>query len=691
MSDQIRGRFNNSIDTPETRSQEGLATEPLDPLALNIEDDDLVDIIDDRIEASRNFYKEKYDLYDRREKNEMYYFGKQVRDKEKSKLLKNYESRYMDNVLYEIEATIKPLAMSRLPDLLVTPGNDNEESVLVAQEISKAVDTEIKERNNRSVLGLAFKHLPVYFTGIIKCRWDPEIDDYVFETIHPDLVDVDHTCPDNNADNMEIVSHLIPLNVEQVVMRFPKKKEKFFKQLKADGLQINTEKDADQKWSVMATTLKIREVWFTWYSRKSETEWERVEGVLWKYKDVILAKMKNPNFDYEGEKRYFAYDEPDNEATKRPLGQGELAEIFMTGELPANTKEEQVYHNYFRFPRKPFYFMSYDKWGKQPYDETSRIEQNIQNQKTLDKRGKQIEETLDQRGHNVFSKESGLTPADVEELDMNDPDEDLMVAGDVNSVHKYIEPMRPTQQEFTEIGDIRNRMYSISGSNAVRGNIKAGEAATTNQIARESDFTRADDLVEDTINAAASWMAEWALQMIKLRYTKDHFREILGTAGEVVWTKLNRNMISDGMIVKIKASGTDKLRAQNNAMDMAKMEMIDPYTFFVDMNLSDPEGRTEKLILAKTDPMSYLQKVVKGLNTSEALAQALMRQQIPSPQVAPPTPPQANPVMGQQNAMDPAQAQAPMPPGQPQAPAPGNTAAIPALPTGAPQGSERAL
>src|ERR1035437_8194835 len=109
----------------------------------------------------------------------------------------------MDNVLYEIGGSIKPLLMTRLPDLMVLPGNDNEESELTAQEIGKAVDTQIKDRINRRILGLAVKHLPVYFTAIIKVRWDPEIDDYLFENIHPDLMECDYTSTTKDADNMK--------------------------------------------------------------------------------------------------------------------------------------------------------------------------------------------------------------------------------------------------------------------------------------------------------------------------------------------------------------------------------------------------------------------------------------------------------------------------------------------------------
>lgn len=641
---------------------EGISTEPTDPLALDIPDEDLVKNVDQRIKNGRNFYKsEKQDLYNRRAKNEMFRFGKQILERERNRQLKRYESRYLDNVLYEIELTIKPLAMSRMPDLMVLPGNDSEEAGLMAEEISKAVDTQIKQIENRRVLGLASQHLPVYFTGVLKARWDPEIDDYVFDCIHPDLIDVDHTSPTNNAEDMQFVAQIVPLTVEEVVMRFPSKKEDFFDELKADGLCVGDE----PTWREMATTINIREVWFTWYKKGTGSEWERIEGVLWKYKDCILKKMKNPNFDYEGESRYFSYDE---EGNKAELSEVEFGTIMETGMLPPNIQEERVYHNYFRRPKKPFYFFGYDQWGRQPYDETSRIEQNLTNQASLDKRGKQIEETLDNRGHHVFSKESGLTSANVEDLDMADPDTDLLVDGEVGKVHAFIPPDRPTPQEFEDLTNTRDRMYGLAGSSATRGQIQS-DTATTNQIAREADYTRADDLVDETVNPAAQWMADWALQFIKLRYTEDHMVEIMGIAGKVVFAKLNRNMIDQGMIVKIKASGTDKLRAQNNAMNMAKMQMIDPYNFYKDMGLSDPEGRTELLILAKADPVTYLQKVVKNIDTSQALATALMNANLPTPGGADQGPPQPtpNPVMPG-SPLQPGGAQQPQLPGTPPIP-----------------------
>ena len=147
-------------------------------------------------------------------------------------------------------------------------------------------------------------------------------------------------------------------------------------------------------------------------------------------------------------------------------------------------------------------------------------------------------------------------------------------------------------------------------------------------------------------------------------------------------------MVDDGMIVKVHASGTDKIRAQNNAQNNAKMQMTDPYYFFKDMGYSNAEERTEYLILAKADPVAYLQKVVKNLDTSQALAQALMNSNIPTNEGMPvqptqpqPQPPQ-NPVLG--GPMP--QPQVPLPTGQPNTAVPAQPAPNPAAP---PPGSVR--
>lgn len=594
--------------------EEGIVQEA-SPLTLDINDDQVCDIIDKWVDDSRKFFKDRYNLFDRRKKNETILFGRQLEEKEKQRLLKVYEARYLDNVIYEVEASLKPLAMSRLPDMIVMPGNNSEESRKVSEDISKCLDSDIKVRENRKVLSMAFKHLPVYFTAVIKVLWDPEKNDYKFINVHPDLIDVDHTATTKCADDMRFVVETLPITVQMVLMRFPDKKEEFLEQLRLDGLDIG-EPGTEPKTKSLMSEIKIKEIWYDWYEKKGE-EWEKISCVMWKYKKVVLKNIKNPNFDYEGYANYTSYDPLTN--NKRPVTEEEMLMAITTGQLPPNVSKEQLYRNYFDCPRKPYFFMGYDQWGKVPYDETSRIEQNMKNQENLDRTGKSIIDKLSARIKHIFSKDGGLMKEDIEQMDIGDPMQDLLVEGNVNDVHSVIEPERPSPQEFNELQMTRQRMYSLAGANAIRGEVQS-DTATSSQIAREADFTRADDLVEDTISDACEWMSQCALHFIKLRYTDDHFRKLSGARGQITFVRLNRDMIEDGMEVKIKSSGTDKLQVRKTAMELAQAKMIDPLTLFRDMGLEDPEGRTENLIMSQMDPASYLAKV-KGLgaNTPELI------------------------------------------------------------------------
>lgn len=632
-----------------------------DPLALDIPDDDLVKIIDKRIKDSRHYYTEEYNLYEVRKRNEIYRFGRQIQELEKNGKLKDYESKTLDNVLYEIERTQKPLALSQLPDLIVSPGQNTDESKQIAEMITKVVNSDLQQEKNRKVLGMAWQHRPVYRVGVIKCVWNPTLfgglGDYEFIWVHPDAVDIDHTAVDPDAQKMKFVSHKVSLTVEEIMMRFPKAKEKFIAELKKQG--VMNENDTDPNWQALATPIDIREVWFTDYEKAEGKEWKRVEGTIWKYRGCVLSKMKNPYFDYEGEEQTFTYDDPRLESTKRKLRVDEMQMSMMTGQFPQNVSQEQVYHNFFDSPQKPFFFMVYDQWGKQPYDETTHLEQNISNQDRIDGTDKQIQDTLKNRGHHIWSKAAGLSSGDIKKMDHNNPDEDYLVNGIPQQQHDFIPPDRPTPQEYENLDRLHNRMYSLASADSIRGELQ-DDKVTNNQIGRESNYTVMDDMVEDMINKAAQWMAGWAMHMIKTRYTQEHFRKILGSKGEWIFMQITQDFVEDGQAVLIKASGTDKLRKQNNAMQMAKMDMIDPLSFYEDMDMDDPEGRTARQVAFKTDMPLYLSAFVETAATS-------------TPQLA-----QKLAAITQQQQMagqPPAPGGAPNPNG-PGAPTPGNTQAV---------------
>jgi len=600
-----------------------------DPLALDIPDDDLIKVIDKRIEDTRHFFSKEYNLYELRRKNEIYRFGRQIQELEKADKLKGYETRTLTNVLYEIERTMKPLALSQLPDLIVSPGQNTDQSKQIAEMITKVVNSDLQKEQNRKVLGMAWMHRPVYRVGIIKVIWNPQafggLGDYEFIYVHPDAVDVDHTATEADANKMSFVSHKVSLTVEKVIMMFPKSKNEFIDELRKQGILDKNGNDTDErKWRALATPIDVREVWFTDYEpAKEKGEWKRVEGVIWKYRDCILEKMKNPYFDYEGEKQLFTYDNIQLESSKRRITTDEMQMSMMTGQFPDNVSEQQVYHNFFDSPQKPFFFMVYDQWGKQPFDETTHLEQNIANQDNLDFMQKQIQDTLKNRGHHIWSKMAGLSSGDIKKMDHNNPDEDYLVNGVPQQQHEFIPPDRPEPQEYQDLDRLKNEMFEISSSTSIRGEVQ-DEAVTNNQIGRESDYTVMDDMVEETINKAAQWMAGWAMHMIKTRYTQAHFRKILGAKGEWVFMQLHQDFVEDGQEVMIKASGSDKLRKQNNALNLAKMDRISTLDLYEDLDLDDAEGRTARFITEHVDGPLFLSAFVEdGPTATPQLVQKL--------------------------------------------------------------------
>jgi len=645
-----------------------------DPLAMDIPDEELVKIIDQRIDDSKKFFDEKKNLTERRKKNVTYLFGRQIDDKEKREELKKYEARSLNNVLYEIETSLKPLAMSHIPDMIVLPGTDDPAKQQAAKDLTNVVNDTNKKRKQRKTVSLGFKHLPAYFVGCIKARWDSSLGkdgDYRFDIVHPNLIVVDHTAKVNDSEEMSFIAETLPITVQELFMRFPAKKDELTQELKKDGVQLGQE-----AWKDLATEVNATEVWFTWYKKKDTKEmmkdlnvnifepgvkWEKVEGVLWKYRTVLLDKMLNPNFDYEGEDVLNVQDNPNDPNSKHELAPEEMMMRMMTGDM-SGVQKERIYHNYFDNPQKPYFFFGYEQWGEQPLDETSRIEQNIRNQENLDDIGKRIVDKLKQRVKHIWSKESGLKSGDIQKLDMENPMLDALVEGDLAKVHKSIDPERPDAAEYKSTGDIKGNMYAVAHASAIRGDLQS-DVATSNQIGREADFTTADDLVEETVNAAYEWMSGWQMQFIKLRYTEEHLRQIVGPKGSDTFIRLRRDSVSDGMEVIIKSSTTDKLKAQRNAMEMAKLgaPYTNPIDFFRDMDVNDPEGRAERGMEFATNPAGYVVKYIMGLKDTGAMVNTLLNS-------------------GQQvGAMVGAPAPAPAPTA-PQGPTPTNTAATPAPP-----------
>jgi len=564
----------------------------LDPMRLDIDDDEIVKIVKQHIRASIAFYTEK-NLYNRQQKNLEYYYGRQALQKTSNK-----SRPYRENVINEAISRQKPIALSRMPDLTVKPGDETPESKKSAQDLTGVFNSDVKQRANRKALGLMTKQEPLYFFACRKAIWNPEkgpFGDYEFPVVHPDNMVWDHNCPDNDANNMGFVAEKAKMPLKEVILMFPNKEDEIKAEFGWDKNSLNTE-------AKMASMVLLWEVWFHTYVLKDK-ETERIDGVAWVYGNIPLKKMKNPYFDYQGRKKLFSKEMVEKNAYT-------IEDIFLS-KSDENTETE--YSNYFQDPQKPYFFMVYENMGEHPISETSRVEQILDFQDSINLNGSIIQDmNIRSRGKDMFDT-NAIPQTTLDNINIYDVDQvlglDIPQGSSINNAHAHIDQAPATAQQYRSQGDDRSKAFEMMGTGpATRGLSSANSTLGQEQMSREGDFGLIDDIVEDTINACSEWQANWAMQFIRLFYTKAHMRHILGKDGEVLHTRLSRDSVDNGMEVVVSASGVDKMLRKRQAETNMSLGIGDPLSYYEDTEQSNPKERALRAMLAQGSPQMYIQQ-----------------------------------------------------------------------------------
>lgn len=616
--------MNNELPQIDFLSQ---PQEYIDPLHLDLNEDEIVRTVKENIRASVGFYQEK-GLYAKQKRNRDYYLGKQ-----QLYTASNKARPYKENVIYEGMSRQKPIALSRMPDVIVKPGGDDPEQKSSAEKLSGIFNSDIKKRENRKLYGLAFKQEPINYYAVVKARWNPEkgpFGDYEYINVHPDNIVWDQNCTNSNANDMRFVAEKAKMPLKEVIMMFPNKELEIKQEFGWGGNE-----DSDEK--KLASQVNIWEVWFHWYKLKG-SESEKIDGVIWIYGNLALKKMKNPYYDYQGKRKTFTRVMKEKESYS-------MDELFGLID-PESSEQEVVYNNYFQDPEKPYFFMVYENFGEHPISETSRIEQILEFQDSLNMDGSIIQDmNIRSRGKDLFDT-NAIPQTTLDSLDMYNVDQaiglDVQQGSSINNSHSRIEQKPATQQQYKSLDDGRNKAFEMIGTGpSARGLSQSGVTLGQEQMSREGDYGLIDDIVEDTINALAEWQGRWSMQFIKMFYTKPHMRHILGKDGEVLHSKLTQDVVDNGMEVVISASGVDKLQRKRMAMENAKLGMSDPLSFFEDTEQPQPKERAKRAMLFKMAPQMYMQEyVMDKLSPDQPQMPGMPTPPVPGQEQQAPQPPQ---------------------------------------------------
>jgi hypothetical protein len=576
----------------------------LPALSLTIDDTTLSELITRRVNASDNYWQSEVKLWDRQKLLEKYLNGRQFDTND----FHPSEKPFMENVMWEAWIRNRSIIMSRIPDIEVgSVDTTNPEGKLIAEKIQQLVNTNLKTETSKLETAKVVMNRPIYFYGVMKAVWNAEKDDFEFISVNPKNVIIDHTV--TSKGKMGFLCEKVRTTVGEVVMMFPDKADEFKEYYKS----LNNLKDLGD--NQLSSPIDIWEVWFDEYIKQGE-KYEKVQGTVWMFKNVLLKKMKNPYWDWSGKKQYFV-KEPQG---VRPPTEDELYNsLFGDQEMEFN----QVYNNYLKRPEFPYFICTLNNGNENAIDVTSDYEQIVYFQDNINREGVQIS-TMNSRsyGKDVYSADAFENEGDVSKIDPRNLDQVIKVKGeDVGKVFQHIDYAQASPQMYKSKGENRAIAFEMLSLNATTRGTSDTKSDTlgAKQMYREQDFGVLDYEASMTLNELVTWQAKWMMHFIKLFYKTSHYTDVMGEAGQTVRERFTNDMVNDGMVVKVSVSSVNKQKKYAQAVTDAQSGMSDPLSYFEDTEQENPQERAMRMFMFKSAPMVYAQQYL-GLKAPAPVA-----------------------------------------------------------------------
>lgn len=537
-------------------------------ILLNLEEDDIRRILNERARSAETFYEKQLNLKQVRENNEKRWLNQnfEVSDRED---LYDYQLPWRDNRIFLSVETLSASVAGKIPVPVITEAFNTDASRELADNLSKILITRADKIFLKQKLQMVARHLLIgYRIGIAKYFWDFN-DGQLIDGEHNGEVQVNYVRPHNvifEADtspneetSIPFISETMMATLQELVVRFPKKKVELLKKF---GLGENSPSEK------LGKKVGYTENWFTFFDAKGEKN----EGLAWKCDDIIFDAGLNPYFNYDNEKS-----------------------------------------NYFDSPQKPYVIFNFLQLGRWIYDDSSLTEQAASQQDNLEKRGQQIVDNADQvQASRVFNTLM-ITQGEIDKY-ISDPKQNIMVKGPVNEAFARITAPNLPSYVMKDKEDARAEIDNIFGTHApLRGESTASPTLGQEVMSQRSDLGRTVPLI-DSMEKGATRVYEGMVQLYKVFATEEHIAKYTGLAGETTFIAFINDQIEDGVEIKIQPGSMkpdDKTADKNEAMELAKIgNRIDPLTFAEKWHLANPKEFAKRLVSFLWTPDRYMKDVL---------------------------------------------------------------------------------
>lgn len=546
--------------------EEGVSGATIPELELSMDDTELLALSS---KWSQQYFNYEGSLKKKQETAKKYWLGQQ-----NVNLTADGRPIY-DNLIFQSLETFLPQATSQNPVSVSNAGPD-------AIDFAKNIDGMNAYHSDR--LGLRYllkdmaRHWSIYYLGVLKVGWD-DVDskDITLEHIHSQRIMID---PESKIDFKG-----------RPRGRWVAERKTVMAQDLIDMFKSNKEYISESVHGLLGTNVTY-------------TEWWTPDYCFYTYNKIVLAKMKNPHWNWD--------DKKDGKDLIHSPYEDELD--IELDELP----------NHFSHPQVPYIFLTVFNMGEHPHDDTSLLEQNQRAQDLIQDRNEQITMNVTAMNNSLAFAGPQFTREQAKQGNkaVNQGQGIFVPNGPIATAVQRLAPSPIPSQVFENLDDIRNEMQNVWG---VRGLSPSGQEDTETVRGRmqnqQYDSSRIGGTITEAIEQVADSVFNWFDQLYCVYYDVKKTVAIIGSTKGVQQATLQQSDFLDKAVVTTVVPNSmlpkDPVSKANNALNMWEAGLSDPISTLVDMDVDDPVGRATKLFLWKTNPIALFPELQQQMQQQQ--------------------------------------------------------------------------
>lgn len=534
-----------------------------------------------------------------------------------------------NRIFVNMEAVINSL-IANPPGINILPARDGTAAQDFARKLESYFRKKYNDRNIKETMRMGLRNLYFGRLLVIKAFWNPQINDFDFRSINPNMVRFGKYA--RKEQDSEFVIEEIEDNLCAVIERFPAKKAELMKKF-----GISSENDL----YIKNPDVKYKEAWIQDY-------------VICKLEDIILSCIKNPYWDWDGmlvteeeeveigrlegdaRRDYMLNIKTSQESRKVEMMppvmpkkgmlermRSAVKSVFSpsdeepdngaTEEEPETPAYKPYLFNYFDSPRKPYIVATIFNNENTPIGRTDMITLSAELQRGIDKRKMDIDENCELANGVLKVDASVMGKSDAQRIRFETKGI-IWGKGVKDGVTRETGQALP-QMVFDDMIDSRSEIDNImAATSAFRGEREGQETKAGRLALIQQSYLRLNELVQ-VVDFVSKEIFDWGMQLSKTRYTEYHYAKWMGKEGAREVIELIQDDFETGSEVTIIAGKTlpvdDEFKFEQAQNDVAN-GYISPPDYLEIAQYDNSKELAKNAVLYAQNPMAAV-----GINPEE--------------------------------------------------------------------------